>query len=138
MVKDLIIQCPKCHQVCELFLSSNAAVVILNCPHCWTPIISNNTGVYVLAKSQLKMIKSTRSTDTAIIKLLDKIEKKKSACCPQANTVKLSSKYTLLQGASYCNNAIGTERPCIGVDDITNLRISLETCGDVQEFINQL
>jgi hypothetical protein len=139
MVKNLIIQCPSCHQACELFLSSNAAIIVLNCPHCWTPIISNRTGVYVLPEKNMKSL-YTGSSELDILKFLSSMSGKSEAPCPKLEKSVEQPKYTQYQACEFSKVAttLTTREEVISQDDITNLRIKLETCLDSKDFIEQI
>jgi hypothetical protein len=139
MVKNMIIQCPSCHEVSELFLSSNAAVIVLNCPHCWTPILSNKSGVYILPENNIKAIKTVKN-DNDIMKLLDSMPVMEEQPSPAMREQKVRNyKYSHCQASNAASTTFaGTRDDLISHDDITNLRIKLETCQDSKDFIDQL
>jgi hypothetical protein len=138
MVKNLVIQCPSCQKTSELFLSSNAAVIVLNCPHCWTPIISNRSGVFVLPERNINSIKAT-TNEVDLLKFLD------SVAAPQEQALPVAEKSGQLHKYSHCHSlntsnatAIQAREGVITQDDITNLRIHLETCRDSKDFIDRI
>ncbi len=134
MVRNFKIQCPVCHDVCELYLSTSAPIVILNCPNCWTPMLYNENGVFALSESQLSEL--ARNREFSILSLLEKVARSGRAEKKQAGHDPLTLQST----------TIGTSSPPAGFDmrqvitgdDIVDLRIELATCKDALDFINRM
>jgi hypothetical protein len=140
MVKNLLIQCPSCQKASELFLSSNAAVIVLNCPHCWTPIISNRSGVFVLPERNINNIKAT-TNESDLLKFLDSVAAPQEQALPVAEKIAQQHKYSHCHGQGLQTSqatTLSSRAEVISQDDITNLRINLETCRDSKEFIERI
>lgn len=138
MIKKVVIECSQCHQTCELFLSTDARIIIFNCPSCWTPVMYFRNRIFVLNQHQVDEIRN-RAPQGSIMKILQKIVGSSSAVSAVG------------QETEACASCAGSHEPClvnthgklsgnraITRDDITNLRISLETCKDAQQFIDSL
>jgi hypothetical protein len=138
MVKTLAIDCPHCNKTFEVFLSNNAAMVILNCPLCATPLIYYKTRCFVLSSHQIDRIKKSRQ-DTTVLKILHSLAKEQ----PEAQyTPHPSGHFAMEQhaGGSYQTHPAAVLQ-CgnyITKDDVINLRIELETCTDAKQFIDKL
>ena len=139
MVKTLTLTCPHCQQVAEIFLSTNASVIILDCPSCLSPVMYFEKKIYLLSKNQIDAIKDTTQNKN-IMKMLDRIAH------PEHSVLKTIKKTNHGQNVSAISEKqIGIEqalRPArekyICDDDITNLRIELALCSDAQQFIDSL
>jgi hypothetical protein len=138
MVKTLSIECPHCNKTFNVFLSSNASMVILNCPLCLTPLIYYKTRCFVLSKHQIDRIQKSRQ-DTTVLKILHSIAREEPRSCLQheagrqrnASGVRVE-KYITTPAQS------GTYGAHITRDDIINLKIELETCADCGQFIDRI
>ena len=133
MVKTLSMTCPHCNHIAELFLSTNACVIVLNCPSCFSPLMYFENKIFLLSKKQVDAIKGT-TQNTTVLKVLDRIAHtepvtESSATNPCKKTVNFNS------SADRCKNEHPQKRD-ISEDDITNLRIELALCNDVQDFID--
>ena len=137
MVKTLTVTCPHCNQVSEIYLSTNACVIILNCPACVSPIMYFEKKIFLLSEQQVKAIKGTTQNAT-VMKMLDKIAHPEY---PAGNVVK-SIKHTKKAASAADSRCVHLFRPerqkYISEDDITNLRIELALCSDVEQFIAQI
>lgn len=137
MIRIINIQCPHCHETCELYLSSNASVVILNCPDCWTPLLHNENGVFILTQDQIDEIISRN--DFSIETLLEKV-----AQSGNGNDELMSVHgdknecHSNGKNASPASSHFSVLRNAIGTDDIIDLHLGLRTCKDSLEFINNL
>ena len=138
MVQTLKVTCPHCHQVAEIYLSTNACVIILNCPSCCSPIMYFDQKIFILSQSQLEAIKNKARSST-MMNLLRKMTE------PEELPVR---KMASRQGASEdpsphrfvsSPSVHGEETKIhIGSDDITNLKIELALCNDVRQFIDRM
>jgi len=132
MVKTLSIECPHCNKTFDVFLSSNASMVILNCPLCVTPLIYYKTRCFVLSKHQIDKIRKSRQ-DTTVLKILHSIAREEPQSCREHGAILPMGKYMVPAAAcgTYGDGHITK-------DDIVNLRIDLETCVDSREFIKKI
>jgi hypothetical protein len=138
MVQTLKVTCPHCNQVAEIFLSTNACVIILNCPSCCSPIMYFDQKIFVLSQSQVDAIKN-KARSSSMMSLLRKMTQ------PEEQPVrKMSAQqgacmehgHTAFAPSSAIRNA--DAKIHIGADDITNLKIELALCSDVGEFIDKM
>ncbi len=134
MVKTLNMTCPHCNHIAELFLSTNACVIVLNCPSCYSPLMYFENKIFLLSKKQVDAIKGTTQNST-VLKILDKIAQTESivdASGFDSNNKPLNSVPVINDNR---NHEQARQRN-INDDDITNLKIELALCKDVQDFIN--
>lgn len=141
MVQTLTVTCPHCNQVSEIYLSTNACVIILNCPSCVSPIMYFDHKIFVLTQNQVDAIKN-KTRSSAVMKMLEKIAQ------PQEQpVVKSSHKQMMQQNAprmriSCDTGSVGVSasvrQKYIGEDDVTNLKIDLALCNDSAAFIKSL
>ncbi len=137
MIQELKVTCPHCHQVAEIFLSTNACVIILNCPSCSSPIMYFDQKIFILSDNQIEAIKN-KARSSSMMNMLKEMAQPEEQLPLQKTAVHEGH-------ALACQSDSGT--PCfgsapskihIGADDITNLRIELALCNDVQEFIKKM
>lgn len=136
MVKTLSMTCPHCNHIAELFLSTNACVIVLNCPSCFSPLMYFENKIFLLSKKQVDAIKGTTHNNT-VLKVLDRIANAE----PDAEfSVPDPHKKTIIPELSPgCrSNGKNVRQRDISDDDITNLRIELALCKDVQAFVDAL
>jgi hypothetical protein len=138
MVKTLSIECPHCNKTFSVFLSSNASMVILNCPLCLTPLIYYKTRCFVLSKHQIDRIRKSRQ-DTTVLKILHSIAREEPPSWHQHEASRHRNESGVPVGkyistAALCGACGGN----ITQDDIINLKIELETCADSKQFIDRI
>ena len=143
MVKNLTVQCPHCHQVSDIYLSTNACVIVLNCPMCLSPIMYFEKKIFLLSKKQVDAIKDT-THNAAIMRMLDRIAH------PEETVRKAAKKITLAHSSNTVCQQVHSSPHAIDVldrsfrerdicdDDVTNLRIELALCNDSQRFIDTI
>lgn len=136
MITVLKIQCPHCFEVYELFLSTSAYVVVLNCPNCWTPIMHNKQGVHVLSDSMMERIRAQRRQNE-LVDLLDKMSALNDSIVPAMKQPEEPSLVTKALPPPLLSHGL-QHRECISKDDIVDLRIDLERCADCMDFIDKL
>jgi len=137
MVKTLTIECPHCQKTFEVLLSSNASMLILNCPTCAVPLIYYKKRCFELSSGQIDKIRKSRQ-DTTVLKILHSISRQHSETACSSG---LSRKHRRSAGTDSLCAAPATFFSCdnyITRDDVINLRIELETCVDSKQFIDNL
>ena len=140
MVNTLSIECPHCSKKFDVFLSSNATMVILNCPLCLTPLIYYKTRCFVLSKKQVDRIRKSRQ-DTTALKILHSIAREETGPWNQGMPVDVVEHKRIepVQVRYETKPALGSAlASSITNDDIVNLKIDLETCTDAKHFIDKL
>lgn len=133
MVKTLSMTCPHCNHIAELFLSTNACVIVLNCPSCFSPLMYFENKIFLLSKKQVDAIKGT-TQNTNVLKVLDRIAHAEPVT-ERAVSEPFKKEVNFNSPPDHWNNEHPMQRD-ISEDDITNLRIELALCNDVQEFID--
>lgn len=131
MVQTLSMKCPHCSQISDVFLSSNASVIILNCPVCTTPMLYFENRIFPLSDEQIEDIRNSRQ-DRAVMQILQSIVHDNGTV---SNAIKAPG--TAVKNSPPIVTSV-TGGKYISEDDITNLRIELELCRDSQEFIDNL
>jgi len=137
MGQELTVKCPHCHQVAEIFLSTNACVVVLNCPSCCSPIMYFNQKIFILSDAQVEAIRNSAHSSSMMnfIKRMAEPQSNTSSS-PPVNAVSQESPPPVP-----CKEVGGSVQPVkitIAADDIINLRIDLALCNDVNEFIERM
>lgn len=135
MVKTLTMTCPHCTQISELYLSTNACVIVLNCPSCYSPIMYFENKMYLLSKNQVDAIKGT-TQNAAVLKILDKIAHPEPIIKNTGSKVLKQACNKSLVPNTINHNLVDKKYIC--EDDITNLRIELALCNDSQCFIDKI
>lgn len=140
MVKTLTVKCPHCSQISQIYLSTNACVIILNCPSCYSPIMYFDRKIFLLTRNQVEAIRRS-SKDSAVLKMLQRIahsEKSVTAVPKKITSTSYDAQTKLSRSCAVKSAASALRERSISEDDITNLRITLELCRDSQEFIEQM
>ena len=141
MVKTISMECPYCAQTCELHLSSNAAIVILNCPDCKATLMHYENTSIPLSQSQVEVIK-TFDGSPSVLKVLRDIMVENHQ--PAAQKLPLPTKQHTVslrsepQRATYKQMLPRKRKRCISGDDILDLQIELGLCRDVGEFVETM
>ena len=139
MVQELVVKCPHCQQVAEIYLSTNACVIVLNCPTCSSPIMYFDHKIFLLSNKQLEALKNNTRHNAMN-------EIRKMAQPPQLPVPKKQVQHKHVNQNSMCDisprtvisSGSSSKKILIGQDDITNLRIELALCNDVQQFIDKM
>ena len=133
MVSRIELNCPCCHQRCEIFLCTNATFIFLNCPDCSSPLVYDHHCCALVGENQIRQIR-------------DVIRENRTAGGMDPDTVAASARVPVRYAAESAINGGGhgaqaatlTERATISQDDIINLRIELATCFDARSFIDRM
>ncbi len=137
MVQELKVTCPRCRQTADIFLSTNACVIILNCPSCCTPIMYFDRKIFLLTERQIQAIKNKIGNNSAsYLKngavLPAKLPVKKNAAVMRDfPATYISSKDAVSLSNKYSKTAICE-------DDIVNLKIDLALCKDINDFLKKI
>ncbi len=132
MITNIVVECPFCQSSSELFLTTHTNVIVLNCPHCWTPLVHTTNGVFVLTENQLAEL-ATDSQGRALNRLLNKMTG--GSYMDKGDTFENKFSYPKTKLAQ---NHFDDERTCITHDDIINLQIDLATIKDPLELIEKM
>lgn len=136
MVQKIKIQCPHCFEECELFLSTNAMVVVMNCPSCWTPLAAGKSGAMAISEDDMAQL-AVDNRQKTMSRLLEKLNAVTAAPKREHAQVLQSSAQQRghMGSGSSVHPSLTTDGRGITFDDVTNLRIELATCEDSLEFI---
>lgn len=135
MIHKITVRCSHCQQVSDLFLSVDARVVLFNCPTCWSTVLYYSGEIYILTKEQVKRIVAARE-EKDVLSLIEEVAHR----APPQPQAPLRG---LLEYHSRALHKIAVKSPSrssnyISHDDVINLRIELENCCDVREFLNHI
>lgn len=132
MVKPISLKCPYCGQQSEIMLSTGASMILLNCPGCLKPLIYHKHRCFMLNRRQVKQLESAPG-EFALHRMLEKIVRSRMRSVPAASSAKKQARWGT--PPKWARDIARTE---ISRDDITNLRIDLETCPDSSLFIEKM
>jgi len=133
MVTRIELNCPCCHQRCEIFLCTSATFIFLNCPDCGSPLVYDHHSCSLVGKHQIEQIRDVvRENHTAAGGYADPVP------TPAALPARCGEMHQLHATSSAGTTATLTQRCDITQDDVTNLRIELETCCDSLEFMERM
>ncbi|MBD3321397.1 MAG: hypothetical protein GF350_09915 [Chitinivibrionales bacterium] len=116
--------------MCEIYLTTNASLVILNCPTCLKPVIYHKKKCLPLTKQQAVQIE-TASHESTIYNILQKIINRGGDRKPVRSFPARKPEPVTACHQSFAQGGISH-------DDITNLKIELETCFDSRAFIEKM
>lgn len=134
MVTPITITCPHCQTVCDILLSTTPRIIIFNCPSCRTPQIYFEKRSFVLTDQQIEVFKNSNGQSSINHLISSIVHHRKQHGQYTDPCLEVESRSRKLVGASLSRNRNRT----ITSDDITNLRIELETSRDSGHFIEQI
>lgn len=127
-MKPLYVKCPHCKEVSELFLGSEAYMIVLNCPSCNSALMYYYGKTFEIDESEIEKIQGNLQM-TTVQGILKNINAREGAKNQTSLIVKpAESRATHKAGQPVRDGNIAT-------DDITNLKIELNTSKDVNDFI---
>ncbi len=130
-MKPLYVKCPHCKEVSELFLGSEAYMIVLNCPSCNAALMYYYGKTFEIDESEIEKIQGNLQMTT-----VQGILKNISA---RENTRQQTSGITKSPDARPTHKAGAPIREIPLVeDDITNLKIELALNKDVNDFISHI
>ena len=130
-MKPLSVKCPQCKEISELFLGSEAYMIVLNCPACNAALMYYYGKTFEIEKSEMEKIQGDLQMTTVqgILKSIGAREQGKhaSTATPTATDLPPSHKAgSPVRGEPFAE------------DDITNLKIELALAKDVGEFLKTI
>jgi ribosomal protein S27E len=130
-MKPLYVKCPHCKEVSELFLGSEAYMIVLNCPSCNSALMYYYGKTFEIDESEIEKIQGNLQMTTVqgILKNISARETTRQ----QTATVSKSPEAR----ATHKAGAPVRDIPLID-DDITNLKIELALTKDVNDFIGHI
>ena len=128
-MKPLYVKCPQCKEVSELFLGSEAYMIVLNCPSCNTALMYYYGKTFEIDESEMEKIQGNLQMTTVqgILKNISAREQGKHAAVAESVETHPSHK----AGSPVREIQIAD-------DDITNLKIELALSKDINDFINSI
>ncbi|MFP4520801.1 MAG: hypothetical protein ACLFQK_01520 [Fibrobacterota bacterium] len=154
-MKSIVVKCPECGDISELFLTSDAHMIILNCPGCKTPMMYYYGNTFKIDEKEIEKFGKDGSFKN-IAGLLGAASGKKQFSSSKAakskplfNPEKTKSK-TKEAPVNYRKYEFKKEfRPrhkagepvsekIITRDDVINLKIEFSRINTVQEFLDYL
>ena len=127
-MKPLYVKCPHCKEVSELFLGSEAYMIVLNCPSCNSALMYYYGKTFEIDESEIEKIQGNLQMTTVqgILKNINAREGSK-------NQTSLIVKPAEQRATHKAGQPVREVQ--IASDDITNLKIELNTSKDVNDFI---
>jgi ribosomal protein S27E len=130
-MKPLYVKCPHCKEVSELFLGSEAYMIVLNCPSCNSALMYYYGKTFEIDESEIEKIQGNLQM-TTVQGILKNINARESGKSQTSLMVK-----PMEQRASH--KAGAAVRECqLADDDITNLKIDLALSKDINDFISHM
>ena len=129
-MKPLYVKCPQCKEVSELFLGSEAYMIVLNCPSCNAALMYYYGKTFEIDESEMEKIQGNLQMTTVqgILKNISAREQGKHAAVTQSAVD--------VQPSHKAGSPVREGQ--LAEDDITNLKIELALSKDVNEFINSI
>ena len=135
-MKGLPINCPHCKEKSELYLVSTPYMMVLNCPDCQCTLLHCEGRTYEI--DDMKVVQMEREQIQKFVENL----KQKSLSGESISDYSKSSGGFLIEDTSPKNNlhqaGVPIRENTLTPDDILNLKIGLESCEDVLEFIQEI
>ncbi len=130
-MKPLYVKCPHCKEVSELFLGSEAYMIVLNCPSCNSALMYYYGKTFEIDESEIEKIQGNLQM-TTVQGILKNINARESGKSQTSLMVKpMEQRATHKAGAPVRESALLD-------DDITNLKIDLALSKDINEFISHM
>jgi ribosomal protein S27E len=130
-MKPLYVKCPHCKEVSELFLGSEAYMIVLNCPSCNSALMYYYGKTFEIDESEIEKIQGNLQM-TTVQGILKNISARENTRHQTATLTKGPElRPTHKAGAPIREVALVD-------DDITNLKIELAITKDVNDFIGSL
>ena len=130
-MKPLYVKCPHCKEVSELFLGSEAYMIVLNCPSCNSALMYYYGKTFEIDEGEIEKIQGNLQM-TTVQGILKNINAREGAKSRTSMMVKPAE-----QRATHKAGAPVRESHLIP-DDITNLKIDLGMAKDVNDFIKNI
>ncbi len=130
-MKPLYVKCPHCKEVSELFLGSEAYMIVLNCPSCNSALMYYYGKTFEIDENEIEKIQGNLQM-TSVQGILKNINARETSKSHTSLIVKPAE-----QRASHKAGAPVRDVHLRG-DDITNLKIDLALVKDVNDFINNM
>jgi hypothetical protein len=132
-MKSMFIHCPNCDQDSELFLSSKAFMIIMNCPNCQKPLMYYYGKTFAIEDIEIEKLYKNDSLKN-ISEFLKSLQTNKLR---SAKTIK---KPVLHRDANSPNHQPGApvREEFITNDDILNLKIDIARSCSVEDFLKNI
>ncbi|MDQ3002667.1 MAG: hypothetical protein M3Y08_15560 [Fibrobacterota bacterium] len=130
-MKPLYVKCPHCKEVSELFLGSEAYMIVLNCPSCNSALMYYYGKTFESDESEIEKIQGNLQM-TTVQGILKNINARENTKSHTSLIVKPAE-----ARATHKAGAPVRDAPFKG-DDITNLKIDLNRVQDVNDFIQTM
>jgi hypothetical protein len=143
-MKTVTVQCPSCDEISDLYLGSEAFMIILNCPNCGSPLMYYYGKTFEINEEALEKIqkseylKNIGSLLKEISKCGIKIQKpKKVHSYEPAAKLKIPKKRS---GPHISIHLLGqpVRAEYFTKDDLLDLKIEIETSRSVRDFLSKI
>ena len=130
-MKPLYVKCPHCKEVSELFLGSEAYMIVLNCPSCNSALMYYYGKTFEIDETEIEKIQGNMQM-TTVQGILKNINARENTKTSTSLIVKPSDARATHKAGTPVREAH------IKGDDITNLKIDLNRVQDVNDFIRDM
>jgi ribosomal protein S27E len=130
------IHCPHCHKASKLFLTSKPYLMVLNCPVCDTTLVNSEGVTYEIESTEIVNIEKHQIKN--FMKKLKKQLQEKNKPFSISSSSSMPSKAQKNEAHGLIENKVDSKGPDLSKDDIINLKIDLESCEDVSDFISMM
>lgn len=128
------IQCPHCGVCCEIAMTHGVDIVVLSCPSCSTPLVFYHGQTFAIDAAELRYLKSQGHVREA-----EGWIRPSTARSAPSEVLPESEVQGAPQEGSPASPSVTRERHQVIDDDaILNLRIDLERCESVDDFLKLL
>lgn len=128
MTKSLSIQCPSCQETSELFLQSRPSMIVLNCPVCQSTLMHLDGQTH-----QIEDLRIVNLEKHILRQFVQNFREKNNGPL----TLKASFPIVAATPKAHHRKGEAIRAAPITTDDLINLRIDLEKCTDVEDFVHR-
>lgn len=139
-MEEMHIRCPHCGNEMEVSLhGKKSSLVVCVCGHCKRPLISIDGEVFELDGEEFHML---RKKLTRVVDALRESVETHQDISPLLEKAREAAENSILEDSRLAVDEVpspsASKADKISKEDVDNLRIDLETCKDVSEFIDRL
>ncbi len=135
-MREIRINCPHCHRKSKLFLTSRPYLMVLNCPVCHHSLLNSEGKTYEI--DDMKIIQMKGPQIESFIKGLKKQLAKQNSQSDYANNhLPVNTQQDVYTHSSHRKKEPVRTSP-VSKDDLINLKIALESCRDVSDFLKMI
>ena len=131
-MRKVTITCPSCLGTSRLFLTSRPHLLILNCPFCHRPLLNNKGKTYEIDGLEIIRMKGSQ-----IENFLSQSPRQNLSPGSAVNPLPESAHQDVSTHSSHRKKEPARSSP-LSENDLINLKIALECCRDVSDFLKMI